>query len=367
MASVTFLGVSKVFAGGVTAVRDLDLEARDGEFLVLVGPSGSGKSTALRMIAGLDHPTTGRIRIGERDVTDVPARDRDVAMVFQNYALYPHMSVRENLEFGLRMRKTPHGEISRRVEAAAAMLDLSRLLARRPAALSGGERQRVALGRAIVRQPSLFLFDEPLSNLDARLRVQTRAELVRLHRALRTTMVYVTHDQVEAMTMGQRIAVLNDGALQQAAAPLDLYHRPANRFVASFIGSPPMNFFEGRLEAGDDGLRFRGASLELAVPAQAPSAPATGARDVALGIRPEHLAPADVGADLRIHVLVVEPLGAETFLYGRTPAGEAVGVRLGGAARVEPESSLGLRLDRTRLHWFDATSGGLITAPGGEA
>jgi len=366
MASVSFLGVTKLFGGGVTAVRDLDLEARDGEFLVVVGPSGSGKSTALRMLAGLEHPTAGRIRIGDRDVTDVAPRDRDVAMVFQNYALYPHMTVRQNLEFGLRMRNTRKDELRRRVDAAARKLDLVPLLGRKPAALSGGERQRVALGRAIVREPSVFLFDEPLSNLDARLRVQTRAELVRLHRELHTTMVYVTHDQVEAMTMGQRIAVLRDGALQQVAPPLDLYHRPANRFVAAFIGSPPMNFFPGRAEAGPDGLRFSGRSFQLELPAAPPRlAGSTG--DVSLGIRPEHLALADLDADFRVHVLVVEPLGAETLVHGRTPEGEEVTVRFAGTGDVQPETTVGARIDRARLFWFDPLTGSALACTEGTA
>jgi multiple sugar transport system ATP-binding protein len=349
----------------VTAVQKLDLAAKDGEFLVLVGPSGSGKSTALRMLAGLEHPTAGRIRIGDRDVTDVAPRDRDVAMVFQNYALYPHMTVRQNLEFGLRMRNTRKDELRRRVDAAAQKLDLAPLLERKPAALSGGERQRVALGRAIVREPAVFLFDEPLSNLDARLRVQTRAELVRLHRELRTTMVYVTHDQVEAMTMGQRIAVLRGGALQQVAPPLDLYHRPANRFVAAFIGSPPMNFFSGRAEAGPAGLRFSGRSFQLELPAARRLAASAG--EVSLGIRPEHLALADLDADFRFHVLVVEPLGAETLVHGRTPAGEDVSIRFAGTGDVLPETIVGARIDRARLFWFDPATGSALACTEGTA
>ncbi|MGD8277731.1 MAG: sn-glycerol-3-phosphate ABC transporter ATP-binding protein UgpC [Gemmatimonadota bacterium] len=354
MASVSFQRVTKRFEGDVIAVDRLELDVRDGEFLVLVGPSGSGKSTALRMLAGLDHPTEGRIRIGDRDVTDVAPRERDVAMVFQNFALYPHMTVRENLSFGLRMRKVPRAEIERRVAATAAQLGLQRLLSRKPGALSGGERQRVALGRAIVREPSVFLFDEPLSNLDARLRAETRTELVRLHRELRTTMVYVTHDQVEAMTMGQRIAVLEDGRLQQVAAPLELYDRPANRFVAGFIGSPPMNFFPGRIEAGT-ARRFNGRSFTLDL--AAPPADDAPARDVVLGIRPEHVRPAGDDADLRIRVLVVEPLGPETLIYGRTDQDEDVGVRIAGAAAIRPETSLALRLDRDRILGFDPESG----------
>jgi len=361
MASVSFERVSKRFDGGVLAVDRLELEARDGEFLVLVGPSGSGKSTALRILAGLDQPTEGRIRIGARDVTDVAPRDRDVAMVFQNYALYPHMTVGENLSFGLRMRRTPRAEVERRVAAAAAKLGLGPLLGRKPGALSGGERQRVALGRAIVREPSAFLFDEPLSNLDARLRAGTRTELVRLHRELRTTMVYVTHDQVEAMTMGQRIAVLRDGRLQQVAAPLELYDRPANRFVAGFIGSPPMNFFEGRLEA-EPVRRFAGRSfaIELSLPG-----PDFAAGDLVLGVRPEHVRPADDDADLRVRVLVVEPLGSETLVYARTASDEDIAIRIAGAADIRPDADLGLRFDRDRVHGFDPGSGTAVPLLGG--
>jgi len=359
MASVSFQGVTKRFDGGVTAVDRLELDVRDGEFLVLVGPSGSGKSTALRMLAGLDHPTEGRIRIGDRDVTDVAPRDRDVAMVFQNYALYPHMTVRENLGFGLRMRKTPRAEIERRVAATADKLDIGTLLARKPAALSGGQRQRVALGRAIVREPSVFLFDEPLSNLDARLRTETRTELVRLHRELRTTMVYVTHDQVEAMTMADKIVVLNAGVIEQVGSPLELYHSPRNRFVAGFIGSPAMNFFDGRLEAGP-ARRLAGRSFALEL---APSGDEGPARDVVLGIRPEHLRPAGRDADFEIRVLVVEPLGSETLVYGRTDAGDDVAVRIAGAADVRPDTGLGLCLDRDRLHAFDPESGDAVSLP----
>jgi len=360
MASVSFQGVTKRFDGDVIAVERLELDVRDGEFLVLVGPSGSGKSTALRILAGLDYPTEGRIRIGERDVTDVAPRDRDVAMVFQNYALYPHMTVRENLAFGLRMRKVARAEIERRVAATAAKLGLQTLLSRKPGALSGGERQRVALGRAIVREPSVFLFDEPLSNLDARLRAETRTELVRLHRELRTTMVYVTHDQVEAMTMGQRIAVLEDGRLQQVAPPLELYDRPVNRFVAGFIGSPPMNFFPGRIEAG--ATRFTGRSFALDL--DAPCGGDPPARDVVLGIRPEHVRPAGEDADLRVRVLVVEPLGSETLIYGRTDQDEDVGIRIAGAAGIRPETSLALRLDRDRIRGFDPESGTAVPLMG---
>ena len=247
MATVSFRHVDKRYANGFHAVRDLCLEVRDGEFVVLVGPSGCGKSTTLRMLAGLEEVTSGDICIGDRRVNDVGPADRDIAMVFQNYALYPHMTVRQNMAFGLKMRRTPQAEIERRTAEAAETLGIAALLDRRPRELSGGQRQRVALGRAIVRQPQVFLFDEPLSNLDAKLRVQMRAEIAALHHRLRTTMIYVTHDQVEAMTLGERIVVMDDGVVQQADAPLAIYREPANRFVAAFIGSPPMNFLAGEI------------------------------------------------------------------------------------------------------------------------
>ncbi len=353
MATVTLERISKRFAGDIIAVRDLDLAVRDGEFLVLVGPSGSGKSTALRIIAGLEAPTAGSVRIGDRDVTDVAPADRDIAMVFQNYALYPHMTVRENLSFGLRVRKTPRAEIARRVAAVATSLGLEAVLERKPAALSGGQRQRVALGRAIVREPSVFLFDEPLSNLDARLRVETRAELVRLHRTLGTTMIYVTHDQVEAMTMGQRIAVMDGGVLQQLAPPLELYDRPVNLFVATFVGSPAMNLFRGTLELSADGPLFRSGSITIA------PAPATPDCPVVLGIRPEHFRPVDTTqrADLTVRVDVVEPLGAETLVYGVTRDGQRVAFRAAETPAIGIGDPLPLRAERHRLHWFDATSG----------
>ncbi|MCI0435431.1 MAG: sn-glycerol-3-phosphate ABC transporter ATP-binding protein UgpC [Gemmatimonadetes bacterium] len=353
MAGVALERVTRVFDGGVVAVRDLDLEARDGELLVIVGPSGSGKTTVLRIIAGLESPTSGRVRIGDRDVTDVPPADRDIAMVFQNYALYPHMSVRDNLSFGLRVRKTPKPEIARRMMAVAERLGLDTLLDRKPAALSGGQRQRVALGRALVREPSVFLFDEPLSNLDARLRVETRAELARLHRALGTTMVYVTHGQVEAMTLGQRIAVLDGGVLQQSAPPPELYLRPANLFVATFIGSPAMNLFRGRLDRNDQPVRFIAPAMSVAV-----ETPPPAGDEVVLGIRPEHLVPAGADfADLTVQVDVVEPIGAETLVYGPAAGGGRVAVRIAGPTRIGIDDSLCLRADSSALHWFDPSTG----------
>jgi multiple sugar transport system ATP-binding protein len=357
MPSITLEHLTKVYDGGVIAVRDLDLHVEDGEFLVVVGASGSGKSTALRVIAGLERVTTGRVRIGQRDVTDVPPQLRDLAMVFQNYALYPHLTVRENLGFGLEMRKLPRSEIRRRVDDVAAVLGLVELLQRKPAALSGGQRQRVALGRAIVREPLAFLFDEPLSNLDARLRVQTRAELVRLHRQLGSTMVYVTHDQIEAMTMGQRIAVLHQGQLQQLATPIQLYDAPANRTVAAFIGSPPMNIFPGTAARAPNGVPcFRGRSFELALEREPPVSA------IALGVRPEHLRIVSDGEhhDLAARVTAVEPLGSETLVYATTANGEDVAVRITGRADITVDDNLRLAIEPGRSHLFDEQSGARV-------
>src|ERR1700720_2505986 len=329
MAEVTLRHVQKSF-GPVTVIEDLDLDVEDHEFMVLVGPSGCGKSTALGMIAGLEETTGGTIEIGGRVVNDVPPKDRDIAMVFQSYALYPHMTVRENLEFGLKIRKTPAPEMARLVGEAAAILGLGEYLDRKPKQLSGGQRQRVAVGRAIVRQPAVFLFDEPLSNLDAKLRVQMRAEISRLQKQLRTTTVYVTHDQVEAMTMGHRIAVMQKGKLQQVGTPLEVYERPANLFVAGFIGTPPMNLLPGVLggRAGDTATAtVATGGLELRLPAGllAPTRGQEGRR-VVVGIRPENLrepgwsggAPgAGALQPLTARVEFVEPLGHEVIVHGR--------------------------------------------------
>ena len=287
MASVTLDRVTKRF-GEVTAVQDLSIEVEDREFLVMVGPSGCGKSTTLRLIAGLEELSDGNIYIGENLVNDVPPKDRDIAMVFQSYALYPHMSVYDNLSFGLRLRGTARKEIERRVQEAAEMLNIAELLARKPKALSGGQRQRVALGRAVVRDPAVFLMDEPLSNLDAKLRVQTRAELIRLHERLQATVIYVTHDQMEAMTMGSRIAVLRDGVLQQIGPPQEVYGEPSNMFVAGFIGSPAMNFFDARLTGSADDMYVETDTFKLPVPPdnRAPYVNYVG-QDVVFGIRPE--------------------------------------------------------------------------------
>jgi multiple sugar transport system ATP-binding protein len=339
MASVTLEGVQKTYPNGHVAAQGLDLEIQDGEFMVLVGPSGCGKSTALRMIAGLETPTGGRILIGDRDVTVVPPQDRDIAMVFQTYALYPHMTVRENLGFGLRMRGAEREAIRERVEGAARALSLETVLERKPAQLSGGQRQRVALGRAIVREPKVFLFDEPLSNLDAKLRVETRAELARLHRRLGATIVYVTHDQEEAMTLGSRVAVMRDGFLQQVAPPMELYRRPANRFVAGFVGSPAMNFLP---EAQIKGL--------------------TGStQGRVLGVRPHEIALVAAGSgDMDAMTDVVEPRGSEILVYLRLgPRGDGPEVKVIAPPETSVEAGkvVGLRFDRERLHWFDEASG----------
>jgi multiple sugar transport system ATP-binding protein len=313
MSEVRLEGVTRVFAGGVRAVDAVDLTISTGEFMVLVGPSGCGKTTLLRMIAGLEDVTEGEIWIGGRDVTYVAPRDRDIAMVFQNYALYPHMSVEKNLGYGLRVRGTPKPEIKKRVGAAAKLLGLEELLGRRPAALSGGQRQRVAMGRAIVREPAAFLMDEPLSNLDAKLRVGMRAELVQMHRRLGITTVYVTHDQIEAMTLGQRVAVMRDGKLQQVDSPQNLYREPANLFVAAFIGSPSMNLVDARLE--DGAVSFGGHR----VPLESHSTIGTGASaHVILGIRPQYFEDARYAASelptLEVEPAVVEELGSATHV-----------------------------------------------------
>ncbi len=356
MASVTYDRVTKRFAGGTVAVKELSLDVKDTEFMVLVGPSGCGKSTALRMLAGLEEISEGEIKIGDTVVNDMPPRDRDIAMVFQSYALYPHMTVHDNMAFGLRMRGMPKADIEKRVVHAAEILELGPLLKRKPRQLSGGQRQRVALGRAIVREPQAFLLDEPLSNLDAKLRVQTRIELQKQHRALHATFIYVTHDQVEAMTMGDRIAVMRDGVLQQVAPPREIYDHPANMYVAGFIGSPTMNFIPVTVQGKT--AQTPGLSVEL------PTAP--GIEKAVLGIRPEamtekvHVGSSASGANgdsmLDMAVEVTEVLGADQFVYG-TIAGDAITARVDPQLKVDPGDHLRLAVDTRRLHLFDPTTG----------
>src|SRR5213075_2393773 len=362
MAEIVLDGVSKRFADGYEAVKDMSLDIGDGEFMVLVGPSGCGKSTLLRMIAGLEEVTAGRISIDGRDVTDLAPRSRDVAMVFQSYALYPHMSVRQNIGYGLKVRKTPKAEAKRRVEEVAALLGLEELLDRRPAQLSGGQRQRVAMGRAIVREPQAFLMDEPLSNLDAKLRVQMRAEIARIQKALEVTTLYVTHDQVEAMTMGDRVAVMRDGILQQVDTPQRLYDLPANLFVASFVGSPPMNIFEAAVDA--DGARLVFGDTQLDVSGRVLRDHA--GRRIVVGIRPEEVREASGwdGARVRGRVLLVESLGAEQLIHIEVAATPLERADLVDAAAQPPGPSLGVEdLERsvTLLGRFDRH---LLLTPG---
>jgi len=357
MATVTFDHVFKRFAGDVVAVNDLDLKVADGEFLVLVGPSGCGKTTALRCIAGLETISEGRLLIGDQVVNDVAPKDRDIAMVFQSYALYPHMSVFDNLAFGLKLRKMPKAEIDTRVREAAGILGLERYLDRKPKALSGGQRQRVALGRAIVREPKVFLMDEPLSNLDAKLRVQTRAEIARIHRRLGTTIVYVTHDQVEAMTMGDRIAVMKDGLLQQVGTPEQLYLHPTNLFVAGFIGSPAMNFVTvttagGEVMMGKSRLTLAGEPARV-VAAQTPG------KNLTIGFRPEHLALANGSGDSATRfpavVDVVEYLGNEELIHARAEENDIVAI-LPSDKKVKPGDQVELTVPLDRLFVFDPES-----------
>jgi multiple sugar transport system ATP-binding protein len=361
MASVTLDSVRKAFtvAGKLrVAVDDVSLEVADGEFCALVGPSGCGKSTTLRIIAGLESATAGQVRIGERDVTNLPAKERDIAMVFQTYALYPHMTAYENMGFALKLRGMPRADIDTRVRDAAGLLGITELLDRKPRQLSGGERQRIALGRAIVRQPQVFLFDEPLSNLDAKLRLQMRREIAALHRRLGATMIYVTHDQVEAMTLGDRIVVLDRGRVQQIAPPLELYDRPRNIFVAGFIGSPAMNLVPGTVvrEAESVAFRMRGTetNVTLAPAWHAPLQPHVG-RDVLLGIRPEDLRLAGAGG-IPATVELAEPLGNEILLHART-AGVELTARLPPGVPPASGSAVHLAADPARVHFFDPATG----------
>ncbi len=344
MATVELRDLHKAF-GSYTALEQLNLSIVDGEFLVLLGPSGCGKSTTMRLIAGLEEPTSGEILIGERKVNDVPARDRDLAMVFQNYALYPHMTVAENIGYPLKIARLTRAERTERVRAAAQKVEMAHLLSRRPGELSGGQRQRVALARAIVRTPQLFLMDEPLSNLDAKLRTVMRAELRHLQKELGTTTIYVTHDQVEAMTLADRIVILNDAKIQQMGSPAEIYARPANTFVAGFIGSPPMNLIEGTVAAG----RFQHAAGTLELAGQ-PDGPA------AIGIRPEDLRVVETGGDLQGLVYSSELLGDSTLLNVRV-GGTLVAVKLGPDGGRQMDSAVCLRIDRAKLHVFDGQTG----------
>ena len=363
MASVTFQSVTKRF-GDVTAVDRLDLDIADKEFLVLVGPSGCGKSTTLRMLAGLEEATEGQIMIGDRVVNDLPPRDRDIAMVFQSYALYPHKSVYENLAFGLRNRRVPKADIHRRVQGVAELLEITDLLQRPPRHLSGGQRQRVALGRAIVREPAVFLMDEPLSNLDAQLRVTMRAELIKLHAQLATTIVYVTHDQVEALTMGTRIAVLRDGVLEQIGTADDLYGAPKNRFVAGFIGSPAMNFVPGRIEVRDGVPGFAVGGQSLPVHAVAQAALGSAGSSLLLGIRPEHCALHRDGEDASrtdpvVNIVFVEPMGGEA-LIGLDLEGNQIAARVDTRRKFRTGERVNLAIDSEQVHLFDPDTGNAI-------
>jgi multiple sugar transport system ATP-binding protein len=360
MAQVALDHVTKKF-GNVTAVNDLSIEIQDKEFLVLVGPSGCGKTTALRMVAGLEEITAGNIYISDRLVNDVSPKDRDIAMVFQSYALYPHMNVYDNMAFGLKMRKFSKEEIDKRVKVAANILGIEMLLDRKPKQLSGGQRQRVALGRAIVREPKVFLMDEPLSNLDAKLRVQMRAELIKLHRRLQTTIIYVTHDQIEAMTMGSRIAVMKDGLLQQLDTPQKLYQDPANVFVAGFIGSPAMNFFEANVVADGAGVKLHGEGflVSLSGPRGATVAAYSGKR-VVMGIRPEHLAEVSAGetdatGELVAQVEVVESMGSEQHLY-LVVGGKSFVARVDGYFQAKVGDQINFAFPKEQMRLFDMES-----------
>jgi len=351
MAEVTLTNITKRF-GDFTAVDDVSMDIEDGKFTVLVGPSGCGKTTTLRMVAGLEEITEGEIKIGERVVNRVPPKDRDIAMVFQNYALYPHMDVYNNMAFGLKLRKTPKAEIKSRVHEAAELLGIEDKLKSKPRELSGGQRQRVAVGRAIVRNPKVFLFDEPLSNLDAKLRVQMRTELEQLHHKLRTTTVYVTHDQVEAMTLGDRIAVMKDGVVQQYAPPQETYDHPTNQFVAGFIGSPAMNFLAATVSRRDGTVVLAGTGFELALPAHR-SRDALPER-VILGVRPEDLdGPSPDGDDaITLTVSVTEQLGHSLLVYGDVDEAQVV-ASLDPHRKVEIDSTIHLRVNLDTLHVFD--------------
>jgi len=361
MASVTLKNVYKVYPGNVTAVSDFSIEIDDKEFIILVGPSGCGKTTTLRMIAGLEEITSGELYIGDKLCNDVAPKDRDIAMVFQNYALYPHMTVFDNMAFGLKLRKTPKDEIKRRVHEAARILSIEHLLDRKPKALSGGQRQRVALGRAIVREPKVFLMDEPLSNLDAKLRVQMRTEISKLHQKLQTTFIYVTHDQTEAMTMGTRIVVMKDGFIQQIDTPQKLYDEPVNLFVAGFIGSPQMNFINVIVEKEDDKVYLKFGPSKLEIPAYKGKVledQGYVGKEVILGIRPEDIYDehtphtSNCTSELGAFIEVTERLGSETFLYGLINDVNFT-ARVSPKSTTHPGDNVKLTFDMTKVHIFD--------------
>jgi len=360
MANLSLKGVYKRYTGGVVAVSDFCLDIEDKEFIILVGPSGCGKSTTLRMIAGLEEISDGELYIEDRLVNEVAPKDRDIAMVFQNYALYPHMTVFENMAFGLKLRKTPKAEIKRRVHEAADILDIEHLLDRKPKALSGGQRQRVALGRAIVREPKVFLMDEPLSNLDAKLRVQMRTEICKLHQKLQTTFIYVTHDQTEALTMGSRIVVMKDGFIQQVDSPQKLYDNPCNMFVAGFIGSPQMNFVSAVVDKDDSGtsIKFGGHSIKLPEGKAAAIPPAYIGKEVTMGIRPENLhdeesyLSAMPDCVIETKVDVTEMMGAETYLYLRV-ADKPFTARVNPRTTAKAGDTIKIALDANKIHLFD--------------
>ncbi len=366
MAEVVLQDVTKVYPGGVEAVREMNLSVNHGEFVVLVGPSGCGKSTTLRMIAGLEDITSGVISIGDVVVNDVPPKDRDIAMVFQNYALYPHMTVFKNMAFGLKLRKLPKKEIQQRVQDAAKILDIEELMDRKPSALSGGQRQRVAVGRAIVRNPAAFLFDEPLSNLDAKLRVETRAELKRLHRRLQTTTVYVTHDQEEAMILGDRVVVMRDGLVHQCDTPLGVYERPANRFVAGFVGTPPMNFLNGTLVSSNGRMYWQGADTRIRLDEEHARALADhSGKEVVLGIRPEVMSSLAEGRFagteniLPVTVNVVEVLGDKMDVHMTAGDGAAVVARVDAHEGLQEQQQGQVYLNVKKVHFFEPGDAGV--------
>ena len=369
MASLSLKNVCKVYSNGFEAVKDFNLDVEDKEFIIFVGPSGCGKSTTLRMIAGLEEISSGELIIDGKVVNDVEPKDRDIAMVFQNYALYPHMTVFDNMAFGLKLRKVPKDEIKAKVEEAARILDLEKLLDRKPKALSGGQRQRVAMGRAIVRNPKVFLMDEPLSNLDAKLRVQMRIEISKIHQRLEATIIYVTHDQTEALTLGTRIVVMKDGIMQQVASPIDLYTKPCNMFVAGFIGSPQMNFIDCKAVKDGDKVKLEFGTYAVTLPEGKASKLVEGGyigKDVVLGIRPEDIKDEEIfinsGTDnvLDATVKVYEMLGAEVFLYF-TVEGHDITVRVNPRTTARPGDTIKIALDTSKIHLFDKETEKTIT------